>query len=70
MKVFTWSPPPLLQVRKGLFNLFVLGDSSVNCGDNTFLYPILRGISSSSYLWNAVDLRLIPDLLAKLFFSL
>lgn len=49
--------------------LFVLGDSSVNCSDNTFLYPILRGISSSSYLWNAVDLRLIPDLLTKLFFS-
>lgn len=47
--------------------LFVLG---VNCGDNTFLYPILRGISSSSYLWNAVDRSLIPDLLGKLFFSL
>lgn len=49
--------------------LFVLGDSSVKCGDNTFLYPILRGISSS-YLWNAVDRSLIPDLLGKLFFSL
>lgn len=47
--------------------LFVLG---VNCGDNTFLYPILRGISSSSYPWNAVDRSLIPDLLGKLFFSL
>ncbi|KAL6997512.1 hypothetical protein U1Q18_007636, partial [Sarracenia purpurea var. burkii] len=42
--------------------LFVLVDSSVNCGDNTFLYSILRGISSS-YLWNAVDRSLIPDLL-------
>ncbi|XP_058108937.1 GDSL esterase/lipase At1g71250-like [Magnolia sinica] len=43
---------------------FILGDSSVNCGDNFFFYPYLPR-NSSSYLCNTSDRRLIPDFLAE-----
>lgn len=45
--------------------LFALGDSSVNCGDNSFLYPFLSS-NSSSFLCNSTARRLlIPDLLGR-----
>lgn len=45
--------------------LFALGDSSVNCGDNSFLYPFLSS-NSSSFRCNSTARRLlIPDLLGR-----
>ncbi|XP_072976153.1 GDSL esterase/lipase At1g71250-like [Typha angustifolia] len=46
--------------------LFVLGDSSVNCGDNTLFYPLLPLNFSSSFLCDASRHRLLPDLIADL----
>nr|AVP71910.1 GDSL esterase [Elaeis guineensis] len=42
--------------------LFVLGDSSVNCGDNTFFYPLLP-LNFSSTFCNGSHHRLLPDLI-------
>ncbi|XP_026661185.2 GDSL esterase/lipase At1g71250-like [Phoenix dactylifera] len=44
--------------------LFVLGDSSVNCGDNTFFYPLLP-LNFSSTFCNGSHHRLLPDLIAE-----
>ncbi|XP_068663422.1 GDSL esterase/lipase At1g71250-like [Aristolochia californica] len=58
---------PVLALVDGgssLSAFFVLGDSSVNCGNNLFLYPFLRP-NSSSYFCNFMDRKLIPDLIAE-----
>ncbi|XP_057953732.1 GDSL esterase/lipase At1g71250-like [Malania oleifera] len=44
--------------------LFVLGDSSVDCGDNTLFYPLLRR-NLSLHPCNGSDTTLLPHLLAK-----
>lgn len=42
--------------------LYVLGDSSVDCGDNTLFYPLLHG-RLSLYPCNGSDATLLPQLL-------
>ncbi|XP_031474181.1 uncharacterized protein LOC116246443 [Nymphaea colorata] len=42
--------------------LFIIGDSSVNCGDNVFLLPFLQTNATSSLCANA-DTPLVPDIL-------
>jgi len=52
--------------------LYVLGDSSVDCGDNTLFYPLLHG-RLSLYPCNGSDATLLPQLLGTFllsFFSL
>ncbi|KAB1226407.1 hypothetical protein CJ030_MR1G002891 [Morella rubra] len=44
--------------------LYVLGDSSVDCGDNTLFYPLLHR-NLSLYPCNGSDTTLLPHLLAK-----
>ena len=46
--------------------LYVLGDSSVDCGDNTLFYPLLHG-RFSLYPCNGSDATLLPQLLGTLF---
>ncbi|PNY04824.1 GDSL esterase/lipase [Trifolium pratense] len=43
--------------------LFVLGDSSVDCGDNTLFYPLLHG-RLSLYPCNGSDGTLLPQIIA------
>lgn len=47
-----------------LSSLFILGDSSVDCGDNTLLYPLLHG-RLSLYPCNGSDSSLLPQLIAE-----
>jgi len=42
--------------------LYVLGDSSVDCGDNTLFYPLLHA-RLSLYPCNGSDATLLPQLL-------
>ncbi|KAF8395556.1 hypothetical protein HHK36_019504 [Tetracentron sinense] len=42
--------------------LFILGDSSVDCGDNTFFYPFIRQ-NLSFYPCDGSQTRLLPNLL-------
>ncbi|KAL2316944.1 hypothetical protein Fmac_030820 [Flemingia macrophylla] len=44
--------------------LYVLGDSSVDCGDNTLFYPLLHA-PLSLYPCNGSDATLLPQLLAE-----
>ncbi|XP_061352019.1 GDSL esterase/lipase At1g71250-like [Gastrolobium bilobum] len=44
--------------------LYILGDSSVDCGDNTLFYPLLHG-RLSLYPCNGSDATLLPQLLAE-----
>ncbi|CAK8538549.1 unnamed protein product [Lathyrus sativus] len=44
--------------------LFVLGDSSVDCGDNTLFYPLLHG-RLSLHPCNGSDATLLPQLIAE-----
>ncbi|KAK9280593.1 hypothetical protein L1049_014287 [Liquidambar formosana] len=44
--------------------LYVLGDSSVDCGDNTLLYPLIRH-NLSLHPCNGSDTTLLPHLLAE-----
>ncbi|KAK7385862.1 hypothetical protein VNO78_31786 [Psophocarpus tetragonolobus] len=44
--------------------LYVLGDSSVDCGDNTLFYPLLHA-RLSLYPCNGSDATLLPHLLAE-----
>ena len=50
-----------------LSSLFILGDSSVDCGDNTLLYPLLHG-RLSLYPCNGSDSSLLPQLIGTLLF--
>ncbi|MCD9644059.1 hypothetical protein HAX54_032031 [Datura stramonium] len=45
-------------------SMYILGDSSVDCGDNTPLYPIFHQ-NFSLYPCNGSDQTLLPQLLAK-----
>lgn len=45
--------------------LYVLGDSTVDCGDNTLFYPLLHG-RLSLYPCNASDATLLPQLLGTI----
>lgn len=45
--------------------LFVLGDSSVDCGDNTLFYPLLHG-RLSLHPCNGSDATLLPQLIGTL----
>lgn len=45
-------------------SMYILGDSSVDCGDNTPFYPILHQ-NLSLYPCNGSDQTLLPQLLAK-----
>lgn len=47
-------------------SIFVLGDSTANCGDNTFLLPINLNLSSSFPLCSGSRHRLLPDLIGNL----
>ncbi|XP_077247625.1 GDSL esterase/lipase At1g71250-like [Tasmannia lanceolata] len=55
---------PSVEGHSSVSAFFILGDSSVNCGDNIFLYPFFKG-NLSSYLCIGKDRRLIPDILAE-----
>ncbi|QHN91262.1 hypothetical protein HN51_049669 [Arachis hypogaea] len=46
------------------YAFYVLGDSSVDCGDNTLFYPLLHG-HFSLYPCNGSDSTLLPQLLAE-----
>jgi hypothetical protein len=48
--------------------LFVLGDSSVDCGDNTLFYPLLHG-RLSLYPCNGSDGTLLPQIIGTSSFS-
>lgn len=45
--------------------LYLLGDSSVDCGDNTLFYPLLHG-RLSLYPCNGSDRTLLPQLIGTL----
>nr|CAD1829521.1 unnamed protein product [Ananas comosus var. bracteatus] len=67
---FSWTPSPTPaaaaaapETPSPATALFVLGDSSVNCGDNTFFYPILP-VNFSSPFCDRSRHRLLPDLIA------
>lgn len=44
--------------------VYILGDSSVDCGDNTLFYPLIHS-SMSLYSCNGSDSTLIPHLLGN-----
>lgn len=48
----------------------VLGDSSVDCGENTLFYPILHHNLSLIPCYNGSDSTLLPHLLGNFCFSL
>ncbi|KAL6009693.1 hypothetical protein ACLOJK_000122 [Asimina triloba] len=58
--------------RSSAASFFVIGDSSVNCGNNGFFSPILSDNDNASlFLCDATDqLLLVPDLLGTLLSSL
>ncbi|KAK7300334.1 hypothetical protein RJT34_11177 [Clitoria ternatea] len=62
----TETPPATANVKNGshVSALYVLGDSSVDCGNNTLFYPLLHG-RLSSYPCNGSDATLLPQLLAE-----
>ncbi|XP_027368550.1 GDSL esterase/lipase At1g71250-like [Abrus precatorius] len=64
---YTDTPPTATDNEKNgshVSALYVLGDSSVDCGDNTLFYPLLHG-RLSLYPCNGSDATLLPQLLAK-----
>lgn len=73
---FSWTPSPTPAAAAApppespspATALFVLGDSSVNCGDNTFFYPVLP-VNFSSPFCDRSRHRLLPDLIGILSLS-
>ncbi|KAF7815462.1 GDSL esterase/lipase [Senna tora] len=62
------SPPTTTTTTLGFTNasaLYVLGDSTVDCGDNTLFYPLLHA-RLSLYPCNGSDSSLLPQLLGFL----
>ncbi|KAL5703929.1 hypothetical protein ACHQM5_022421 [Ranunculus cassubicifolius] len=56
------SPSP--QLNSSVSTLFILGDSSVNCGSNDLLYSSLHD-RSSSHPCVGLETRLLPDLIGE-----
>ncbi|KAH7541890.1 GDSL esterase/lipase At1g71250 [Ziziphus jujuba] len=55
---------PTMQRGRDVPAMYVLGDSSVDCGDNTLFYPLLHR-NLSLYPCNGSDSSLLPHLLAE-----